>query len=198
VARTRMGQRHRCIGALGPKNEPLRLMTPDGGYPSVEAGFQVGEIWEVQLGQVPGPKRRPHTENVAVLRAHRIGVEANLSQALRGRVVPWRGSIQQLFDGLVRYTYNGNGYICERVGIPGYSTGFWIPDRDLVLRDDGRHFDYITRFHRRGLAYVGEQPPPARIPAGTLVRVSLATWWRPEGVEDVEERCYLQLSHWYE
>ena len=36
------------------------------------------------------------------------------------------------------------------------------------------------------------------IPAGTLVRVSLARWWRPEDSEpNFEERCYLQLSGWY-
>jgi len=26
----------------------------------------------------------------------------------------------------------------------------------------------------------------------------LARWWKPEGEGDVESRCYLQLSGWYE
>ena len=35
------------------------------------------------------------------------------------------------------------------------------------------------------------------IPAGTLVRVSLAHWWRPEDDHTGELRCYVQLSGWF-
>lgn len=45
------------------------------------------------------------------------------------------------------------------------------------------------------IKYVGFAEPINKIPAGTLVRVSLARWWRP--TETSEERCYLQLSGWY-
>ncbi len=47
------------------------------------------------------------------------------------------------------------------------------------------------------LAFVGFQEPIAVIPAGALVRVSLAHWWRPDGDETAELRCYVQLSGWF-
>lgn len=49
------------------------------------------------------------------------------------------------------------------------------------------------------IPYVGFEPAVDLIPKGTLVRVSLARWWRPhDSPPDMEERCYLQLSGWYE
>jgi ATP-dependent DNA helicase RecQ len=45
--------------------------------------------------------------------------------------------------------------------------------------------------------FVGFQEPVEVIPAGTLLRVSLAHWWRPREDADVEPRCYVQLSGWY-
>jgi len=199
VARTRMRGERRCIGALtlGPETESLRLRLPDGSYPSVASPYQVGQIWDVKYTRSNISRRPPHTEDVLVLRARPMGVDPNPTRTILARVRPWRGGIEQLFGGHVRFTANGNGYISERGGVPNFSTGFWVPDRDLILRDDGTHFDYLGVV-RRGLAYVGEREPPPRIRAGTLVRVSLATWWRPENAEDVEERCYLQLSHWYD
>ena len=35
------------------------------------------------------------------------------------------------------------------------------------------------------------------IPKGKIIRLSLAKWWKPED-SDIELRCYLQLSGWYE
>ena len=78
------------------------------------------------------------------------------------------------------------------------STGFWIPDRDLMLRADAKHYDYPDGCVARGLSYVGEPKPLPLLPAGTLIRVSLARWWKPDDAEPgFEERCYLQLSGWF-
>lgn len=41
----------------------------------------------------------------------------------------------------------------------------------------------------------GFQTPLDYIPQGTVLRMSLANWWK-KGDSD-EERCYLQLSGWY-
>jgi hypothetical protein len=46
------------------------------------------------------------------------------------------------------------------------------------------------------ITYVGFEPAIELITHGSLVRVSLARWWRPD--DDSEERCYLQLSGWYD
>ncbi len=49
----------------------------------------------------------------------------------------------------------------------------------------------------RRFAFVGFQEPLAEIPAGAVVRISLAHWWRPRDHPEEEERCYLQLSGWF-
>jgi len=49
---------------------------------------------------------------------------------------------------------------------------------------------------KRSLPYVGFASPVDTIPAGTLLRVSLARWWDKYG--ETEERCSLQLSGWYD
>jgi len=48
----------------------------------------------------------------------------------------------------------------------------------------------------RRFPYVGFEPKVNLIPAGTLMKISLARWWKPED-SDMSERCYLQLSGWY-
>ena len=74
--------------------------------------------------------------------------------------------------------------------------GIANPEETITKSPDGR--GYIVKDVLRGLKYVGEESPIKVIPAGTLVRVSLARWWRPEDSEpNFEKRCYLQLSGWY-
>lgn len=81
-----------------------------------------------------------------------------------------------------------------RDNVPGFSTQFWIPDEALihVVSFEKDYYSY------RGLKikYVGFLPAVARIPAGTIVRLSLANWFDGNGTWP-EERCYLQISGWY-
>lgn len=196
VARTRMaGSPRRCIGGIAADDRPVRLLTASGEHHPGSSPLKVGDLWELEWQPVRDVIP-PHVEDVRVVKSRRIGPQQNLGDHLRGRVRPWRGGFSQLFDGLIRWTAKGNGFVSKQIGVPDHSTGFWIPDRDLFLRQDGKHFDYQPE--GRGLSYVGEREPPAEIPAGTLVRVSLARWWRQEGARDLEKRCYLQLSEWYD
>lgn len=100
------------------------------------------------------------------------------------------------------FTGNHNAYVAESRGVPDRSTWFWVPDKDLTLRADG-HYDYPSTMFwgttvPHGLDYVGEPTPPAVISAGTLVRVSLARWWKPRDADpDFPERCYAQLLGWF-
>ena len=196
VGRTRMAGNSRCIGGITGDGTSIRLLRPDGLQWDASIAFQVGQVWDLTY-TVASNRVPPHVEDVVVTSGSHLRDLPDVSQRLRNGIHPWRGGVDQLFDGLVRFTGNHNGYICRRVGVPARSTWFWVPDRDLVLRSDGRHYDYPTGIGTsRGLAYVGEQPALARLPADTLVRVSLARWWSPEDA-DVEERCYLQLSGWF-
>ena len=197
VGRTRMGYATRCIGGISYDGRSVRLLMSNGGHWDSSAPFQVGQIWDIQFSPVAAPIL-PHVEDVLVSQYNYVGLQQNLRAHLLASVVPWRGSIDQLFGSVLGYTASNNGYVCQRLGVPAHSTWFWIPDRDLSLRSDGKHYDYWDGRQSRGLSYVGEEPAAAVLPAGTLIRVSLARWWKQENADPgFEERCYLQLSGWY-
>lgn len=108
----------------------------------------------------------------------------------------WQGAPSNLFDSCLCFTGSGRGFIAAQTGVPANSAGFWISDRDLVempAEAGGIFYEYSNA---RQVKYVGLIETLSNIPAGTLLRVSLARWWKPEDVE-IEERCYLQLSGWY-
>jgi hypothetical protein len=114
---------------------------------------------------------------------------------LRERVDAVEGHPSKLFDGTIRFTGEGSGYISDRAGVPGHSVAFWAPDMDLAFQAHEGYYYFgegqdIARFK-----YVGFATPVETIPARTLVRVSLARWWAPD--EEGEERCYCQLSGWF-
>ncbi len=140
----------------------------------------------------------PHVEDILVARAELVGQQPDLRNFLLKRIKPWQGTPQQTFEALVRPTYMGHGYINEIMGIPSVSAGYWLPGQPLTQEVEGAkvYYRYPRRDGVRLLKYVGFAPPISRIPAGALVRISLARWWRQED-SDIEERCYLQLSGWY-
>ena len=109
------------------------------------------------------------------------------------------GGLDALYENLTQTTKLGALYIAERTGIPAYSTQFWRPDQPLLRDDDSKRVRY--RYHTpdggRTLTFVGFQEPVPEIPAGTLLRVSLAHWWRSEEMPEGELRCYVQLSGWF-
>lgn len=200
VGRTKMHGSVRCIGGITEQGRSVRLLAPGGKNWDAGAPFQVGQRWAMSLTPL-ATVTAPHTEDVIVTGSARIGVAENVAAYILERVRPVQGRIQSLFDGTLQFTGKYNGYVARRSGVPSFSTGFWVADADLTLREDRRHYDYplagIFGFSQlRGLSYVGEREPLQILPAGTLLRVSLARWWAPEDV-DIEERCYLQLSGWF-
>ncbi|MDQ3927695.1 MAG: hypothetical protein M3328_00965 [Chloroflexota bacterium] len=196
VAKTHM-QRHACIGgmALDP-DRSLRLMQADGSPQPGDTAFEVGGLWQIDC-EAAWDIRPPHFEDVHVLKARKVGEQAQLKRFLLERVTPWCGPLNQTFEGLLRYTYHGHGYVNEIMGVPGRSTGFWLTDKPLQKVVDKKVYYKYARLHGACLLpYVGFAPAVDLIPANTLLRLSLARWWRPQDA-DVEERCYLQLSGWY-
>jgi hypothetical protein len=97
---------------------------------------------------------------------------------------------------------NTSSYISQSKGIPKCSTGYWLSNMpfNLIQKNEKPYYQikYDIFNHYQGtlsIPYVGFANPIQHIPANTLVRVSLARWWMPSGVD--EGRCYLQLSGWY-
>lgn len=99
-----------------------------------------------------------------------------------------------MFDGTISFTSNGSGYVSTHA-LPRGSTGYWLPDAELVF--ESPYYKYRSGWTERRFKYVGADNPVSIIPVNTLVRMSLARWWRPQDQPDMEERCYLQLSGWY-
>lgn len=197
VGRTRMST-SRCIGGLCADGRSVRLLDVNGHNWDVSTTFQIGQEWDFDLVN-SAELKPPHVEDVLVRAGSYVGTVSDVRGTILSRVRPWEGSPSLLFDGAVRYTGNNNGFI-EAV-TPDRSTWFWIPDQPLVLRSDGKHYDYFASVAGssvvRGFGYVGEPASIQTIPAGTLVRVSLARWWRPDDDQSFPLRCYVQISGWY-
>ncbi len=199
VAKTRM-RSGACIGAIAADGRSLRLIAPDADFNDrFNLDYCVGEVWEIE-GEPPAEIIPPHTENIVVRRKRRLGQIEDLTPLIERHMSPVVGGVQALYDGLVQGAPGGPLYIAARTGIPAYSTLFWRPDRPLRRDLTGKRirYRYPTSGGGQTLAFVGFQEPPEEIPAGALVRVSLAHWWRPQEHPEAELRCYLQLSGWIE
>ena len=198
VAKTRMG-RGACVGGLTFDGRAVRLVAPDRETnEQFNMEYELGDVWEVDW--LPDPQALPpHSENILVHDKRKLPPIDDLSAFIEYQTEPASGGVEVLFDGLLQATRNGVGYIAERSGLPTRSTMFWRPDADLELVDDGKrlHYRYPRAEGGQMLTFVGFQEPLASIPAGTLLRVSLAHWWRPADKPDDELRCYVQLSGWY-
>lgn len=201
VAKTHMSSGV-CVGGLTrDTNRNVRLIPPGRFNQPFNTPFEVGQVWELDFHDVE-EIIPPHVEGVVVTKQRLIGNVKNMREILMQRVHLWEGGTEQLFDGLLCLT-GSSGYISESQGIPSCSTGYWIPDRPLTLyeREDNKIYYHIDRETNsrypstNSIKYVGFAEPIEQIPAGTLVRVSLARWWEPDGAN--EKRCYLQLSGWY-
>lgn len=203
VAKTQMGS-VACIGGLSlDTNKSVRLLRSDGSNQPMNTLFDVGQVWELDFHR-SSQITPPHVEDVFVTKEQYIGQQSNLRTFLIQRVQPWEGGPEKLFNGLLSIDHT-KGFISRRSGIPNCSTGYWLPDTELILtyRDNKPYYeiDYLIRISndssRRTLSikYVGFSDPIPQIRVKCLVRVSLARWWTRSGVN--EERCYLQLSGWY-
>ena len=113
----------------------------------------------------------------------RLGPMSRPDQFIQRHMPPVVGGPELLHDGLLQTGRSGALYISEAGGIPSHSTTFWQPDKPLRLVTDNKRlrYSYPTSDGQQSLAFVGFQEPVEFIPAGALVRVSLAHWWaRPE------------------
>ena len=198
VAKTRMGG-GACIGAITEEGESVRLIPfNDDPHDGANREYEVGDIWEISAESVTN-LIPPHIEKIVVYEKHRIGTANNSIDSIERFMPPRNGDPRELYEGLLQSTESGALYIDQQSGVPPYSTTFWRPDQPLIRDTEWKRVRYRYSSDNDGstLTFVGFQEPLEVIPAGTLVRVSLAHWWRPEATPDVEERCYAQLSGWF-
>ena len=180
------GQSVRLIAADAATNEHVGLE------------YNVGEVWEVEAA-APEHVIPPHVENIVVQAKRRLGPMSKPHEFIERHMPPKMGGPELLYEGLAQVATTGALYIAEQSGIPPYSTLFWRPDQPLTRTKTASACATATPAPDGGctLTFVGFQEPVEVIPAGALVRVSLAHWWRPDDHPDDEPRCYVQLSGYF-
>lgn len=197
VAKTRRGA-GACVGGIAADGRSVRLVAADSGNEHAGLEYEIGEVWEIDPAPDPDIKP-PHVENVIVLDARKLRHSDKLDETIRRFMPPAEGGPEGLFEGMVQATPTGSLYISGRTGIPSRSTMFWVPDRPLQLDWEGKRlrYRYPSEDGGRTVTFVGFQEPLPVIPAGALLRVSLAHWWRPQDGAEEELRCFVQLSGWF-
>ena len=197
VSKTRMKNVACVSGILLANGRFVRLLKSNGDNQDANTDLEVGHVYTITFSERDN-NTPPHIEDILVnSKKHKFSIPTiemveYLTDKLKVKI--WEGSIESLFDGKLQWTDGGSGYISENGEIPDNSVGFWIPNKDLTRHYYKEKVKYNYPIKYRNISFVGFQKPIDKIPAGTLVRVSLARWWSPN--ED-EQRCYLQLSGWY-
>jgi hypothetical protein len=193
VARTRMRGNRICIGGhdLDRGFRSVRLLDAEGRHWMDTAPFAVGDLWQVRYRSKH--THAPHVEDVMVDRYRRLDSARNPLALILAHAQPWTGPPETLFDGTVHATTSGSPYIPGDGALPRRSTGYWIPQADLACRSSGERvrFEWTGGPGRWRFAWVGVATPPPRIPAGSLVRVSLS---RLFSSETAPEGYYVQIS----
>lgn len=200
VAKTRMGG-GACVGAIAlDDGRSLRLLD---AHVEAHAGggmhYAVGEVWEIDTAPALHITL-PHTEDILVQSSRRLGKMHNPARFIEQHMPPVIGSVNTLFDGKLQRTAAGALYVAASSELPGFSTTFWRPDRSLRRIETSHRIRYVYPAEHGDVtfAFVGFQAPPPEIPAGALVRISLARPWRPADQPEEELRCYAQVSGWLE
>ena len=187
-----------CVGGIVMNdNRFVRLLNSGGWDQYDDTAFNVGDIWDIRFTD-EDEVEPPHIEDVIIHTKRFVRKVANFTEFIQNNEVNiFQGSPYSIFNGLLGWTGHGSGFIESNSDFPDNSVGFWISDKDLKHID--KHYVYPAPSIYAGskrLKYVGFENPVDVIPAGTLLRVSLSRWWEPED-SDIGERCYLQLSGWY-
>jgi hypothetical protein len=185
-----------CVGGMVLNtNQYVRLLNKGGWYQFADTPFNVGDVWEIGF-HISSDLKEPHNEDV-IIDSQRFLRNANdLSNLIRNSgAIIWSGSINNIFDSKLLWANSGSGYLSENIiNYPIHSVGFWRSDKPLTYNND--HYHYRINDIQKKLKYKGLLEPIDEIPENTLIRVSLAKWWKPAD-SDVEHRCYAQLSGWY-
>tara|TARA_B100000795_G_scaffold142621_1_gene106779 strand:+ start:1384 stop:1971 length:588 start_codon:yes stop_codon:yes gene_type:complete len=190
LSKTRYGNNSVCIGGLViENNQYVRLLDEDGDYQQINTEFKIGEIWNISFIE-SNQLTEPHNEDIKVQEAEYVEqLNDTLSFLKLSGIEIWENNLENSFERNLSWTGNGSGYITKK-DIPTNSVGFWTCNEDLKY--DGEYYLYKNI----RLKYKGLRKAKNIIAKGTLIRLSLAKWWNSDG--EMEDRCYLQLSGWYD
>lgn len=206
VSRTRM-QSGICVGGICTDTcELIRIHNEHGGNLSEDAPYAIGDVWLMNVETAWNVRPKPHVEdkqtealkyvgNIGIRGIDRVVKEH--ASAFGNRLT--KGALGQAFEGCLVFDQKPYLRYCSAIfvtaeQVPSFSTQFWIADADLFYKED-QYGKPRYLYKNVSIKFVGLQDTVERIPAGTLLRLSLAHWWDNGGAH--EKRCYLQLSGWY-
>lgn len=184
-----------CVGGINEQTgELIRLHNERGGNLSADAPYEIGDRWEMSVETAWNVREAPHVEDkqtIAIQKLNNVGISGIIDY------VKSHNPGNRLYEGPLNGTFDGclqsRTYVTRNL-VPEFSTQFWIPDEGLRhVVSFGKDY-YLYRNHK--IKYVGLLSAVELIPAGSLVRLSLANWYDMNG-EWPEDRCYLQISGWY-
>jgi hypothetical protein len=188
-----------CIGGINESNgELIRIHDEYGANLKSDAPYEIGDRWNMNVKTAWNVRPIPHTEDKEtspINKIENVGTRGIIRYVrdhvfnLGKRIT--HASIQNTFEGCLKF--QGTRNFVNRENIPSFSTQFWITDKDLIHVESYNSHYYMYENIR--IKFVGFQTPIEHIPAGTIIRLSLANWWNGDG--SGEDRCYLQLSGWY-
>lgn len=219
VSRTQM-KNGVCVGGIDLNSfELIRLHNERGGNLTIDTPYQIGEVWEMNIELPWNPRVRPHVEDRMTIPLSLYGCidMKDISSFLKGNIVNVKiapngsngtrlcficcgenikskivkGTLSTTFEGKLKF--RGKASYIGKEDISNFSTQFWIADKPLYHKVSFEKHYYV--YDNTYIRFVGFQDMVEVIPAGTIIRLSLANWWDGDG--SGEERCYLQLSGWY-
>lgn len=200
LSKTHMNNGQCCIGGLTLGGRYVRLLNEHEENQPEDTDLKPKQAWEIEFTERPN-NTAPHIEDILVtnrVSKGRLKDSITVKDFIQKREIPiWNGHPDNLFNNLIQWTSSGSGFIDRDGGVPNHSVGFWISDRDLKRRDyNGIRYQYPQADGWRSVKFKGFQNPVDLIPAGTLIRVSLARWKAFN--ENENPKCWLQLSGWYD
>lgn len=200
VAKTRMKNGF-CIGGIAENGRSVRLNVPQKQkVTNFNHEYEIGDVWLIKNFAFPYKLCAPHTEDINIIQKSMVKKEDDLLGSIERLMPPVAGGIDGIFDSLVNRAASGRLYIAPK-GVPQYSTMFWRPDGALHLEmSPGGTFRYVFKGEEGNsfFSYVGAEKAAPVLPAGTLIRLSLARWWQSPKEPELGEVCYVQVSGWFD
>ena len=151
-----------CVGGMVISNNRfVRLLNPGNWDQYADTDFDIGDIWDINFTEREDVEP-PHIEDIIIHSKRFLRKVDNFTNFISNSGIQiFRGSPNNIFDGLLGWTGSGSGYIGNRNNLPQNSVGFWISDKNLTLDDDEKHYIYPSSnaFSRaKRFPYVGFEP----------------------------------------
>ncbi len=197
-----------CTGALTTDGRSLRLVDQWGHWFPVRDAKRVGSVWDIQ-GAPADSLVPPHVENYCVTEWEDTGkvlageelVTAILKAGPPNLLLGQR-PLLEAFGGSLSVNSLGNLVVDRDAPMPLHSVFFWESDQELHITDVSgarpldkrRQIIRVSTSQGAGIApYKGldvDERLGNAIPMGSLLRLSLTTWYPRKDTEE----CWLQLS----